>query len=204
MKNIAKRMIAATLSAATMLSSMAIVPIAGAAEEDNKASSVEIKVNETYNIWDSGTQKAWFQQNGSPRNVWPMYTKASDGTTIRAYCADHSKTNPSSSGKPYTVTGKVADMHVYGVATRTDSRMTLNEVISWVGAPLTASNFTSDMFFSASQAAIWVALGDAQIAANSNYGVKYSSSTSLGYRASGKTLSASSTSEALSVLPDAR
>jgi hypothetical protein len=73
MKNIAKRMIAATLSAATMLSSMAIVPIAGAAEEDNKASSVEIKVNETYNIWDSGTQKAWFQQNGSPRNVWPMY-----------------------------------------------------------------------------------------------------------------------------------
>ena len=199
MKNITKRMIAAALSAATILSSMAIVPTAGAADEDNKASSVEIKVNETYNIRDSGTQKAWFQQNGSPRNVWPMYTKASDGTTIRAYCADHSKTNPGSSGKPYTVTGKVADMHVYGVATRTDSRMTLNEVISWVGAPLTASNFTSDMFFSASQAAIWVALGDAQIAENSNYGVKYSSSTSLGYRASGKTLSASSTSEALTL-----
>ena len=116
MKNIAKRMIAAALSAATMLSSMAIVPTAGAADEDNKASSVEIKVNETYNIWDSGTQKAWFQQNGSPRNIWPMYTKASDGTMIRAYCADHSKTNPGSSGKPYTVTGKVADMHVYGVA----------------------------------------------------------------------------------------
>lgn len=199
MKNIAKRMIAAALSAATMLSSMAIVPTAGAADEDNKASSVEIKVKETYNIWDSGTQKAWFQQNGSPRNVWPMYTKASDGTMIRAYCADHSKTNPGSSSKSYTVTGKVADMHVYGVATRTDSRMTLNEFISWAKAPLTASNFTSDMYFSASQAAIWVALGDAQIAANSNYGVNYSSSTSLGYRASGKTLSASSTSEALTL-----
>lgn len=199
MKNIAKRMIAAALSAATILSSMAIVPTAGAADEDNKASSVEIKVKETYNIWDSGTQKAWFQQNGSPRNVWPMYTKASDGTMIRAYCADHSKTNPGSSSKPYTVTGKVADMHVYGVATRTDSRMTLNEFISWAKAPLTASNFTSDMYFSASQAAIWVALGDAQIAANSNYGVNYSSSTSLGYRASGKTLSASSTSEALTL-----
>ena len=199
MKNIAKRMIAAALSAATILSSMAIVPTAGAADEDNKASSVEIKVKETYNIWDSGTQKAWFQQNGSPRNVWPMYTKASDGTMIRAYCADHSKTNPGSSSKPYTVTGKVADMHVYGVATRTDSRMTLNEFISWAKAPLTASNFTSDMYFSASQAAIWVALGDAQIAENSNYGVKYSSSTSLGYRASGKTLSASSTSEALTL-----
>ena len=199
MKNIAKRMIAAALSAATILSSMAIVPTAGAADEDNKASSVEIKVKETYNIWDSGTQKAWFQQNGSPRNVWPMYTKASDGTMIRAYCADHSKTNPGSSSKPYTVTGKVADMHVYGVATRTDSRMTLNEFISWAKAPLTASNFTSDMYFSASQAAIWVALGDAQIAENSNYGVKYSSSTSLGYHASGKTLSASSTSEALTL-----
>ena len=46
MKNIAKRMIAAALSAATMLSSMAIVPTAGAADEDNKASSVEIKVKE--------------------------------------------------------------------------------------------------------------------------------------------------------------
>lgn len=131
MKNLAKRMIATALSAATLLSSMAIVPTAGAADKDNKASAIEIKVGETYNIWDSGTQKAWFRQNNSPRNVWPMYTKASDGTTIRAYCADHTKTNPGSSGKPYTVTGKVTDMHVYGVATKTDSRMTLNEFISW-------------------------------------------------------------------------
>ena len=199
MKNLAKHMLAAALSAATMLSSMAIVPTAGAADEDNKASAIEIKVGETYNIWDSGTQKAWFRQNNSPRNVWPMYTKASDGTTIRAYCADHTKTNPGSSGKPYTVTGKVTDMHVYGVGTKTDSRMTLNEFISWAKAPINASNFTSNMYFSASQAAIWVALGDAQIAANSNYGVTYSSSTSLGYRASGKTLSASNTSEALTL-----
>ena len=55
------------------------------------------------------------------------------------------------------------------------------------------------MYFSASQAAIWCALGDAQIAANSSYGVSYGSSTSLGYRAAGKTLSASSTSEALTL-----
>ena len=62
-KSITKRMIAAVLSAATMLSSMTIVPIAAAADEDNKASAIEIKVGETYNIWDSGTQKAWFRQN---------------------------------------------------------------------------------------------------------------------------------------------
>lgn len=195
-----QRFTAAILSAGTALSCMTVsVPLAGAADEDNKASAIEIKVGETYNISDNGTQKAWFRQNGSARNVWPMYTKASDGTTIRAYCADHAKTNPGTGGKPYTVTGKVSDMHVYGVATRSDSRTTLNEFISWVQAPLTASNFTADMYFSASQAAIWVALGDAQIAANSSFGVSYTSSTALGYRASGKTLSASTTSEALTL-----
>ena len=195
-----QRFTAAILSAVTVLSCMTVsVPLAGAADEDNKASAIEIKVGETYNISDNGTQKAWFRQNGSARNVWPMYTKASDGTTIRAYCADHAKTNPGTGGKPYTVTGKVTDMHVYGVATRSDSRTTLNEFISWVQAPLTASNFTADMYFSASQAAIWVALGDAQIAANSSFGVSYTSSTALGYRASGKTLSASTTSEALTL-----
>lgn len=195
-----QRFTAAILSAVTALSCMTVsVPLAGAADEDNKASAIEIKVGETYNISDNGTQKAWFRQNGSARNVWPMYTKASDGTTIRAYCADHAKTNPGTGGKPYTVTGKVSDMHVYGVATRSDSRTTLNEFISWAQAPLTASNFTADMYFSASQAAIWVALGDAQIAANSSYGVNYTSSTALGYRASGKTLSASTTSEALTL-----
>ena len=195
-----QRFTAAILSAVTVLSCMTVsIPLAGAADEDNKASAIEIKVGETYNISDNGTQKAWFRQNGSARNVWPMYTKASDGTTIRAYCADHAKTNPGTGGKPYTVTGKVSDMHVYGVATRSDSRTTLNEFISWVQAPLTASNFTADMYFSASQAAIWVALGDAQIAANSSFGVSYTSSTALGYRASGKTLSASTTSEALTL-----
>lgn len=195
-----QRFTAAILSAVAALSCMTVsVPLAGAADEDNKASAIEIKVGETYNVADKGVSKAWFRQNGSARNVWPMYTKASDGTTIRAYCADHAKTNPGTGGKPYTVTGKVSDMHVYGVATRSDSRTTLNEFISWVQAPLTASNFTADMYFSASQAAIWVALGDAQIAANSSFGVSYTSSTALGYRASGKTLSASTTSEALTL-----
>ena len=203
LKNIFNRTTAGVLSALTLAAS---VPLAGAAdgimplaEEDNEASSIEINVGEVYNIADKGVQKAWFQQNGAPRNVWPMFTKASDGTEIRAYCADHSKGNPGTSGMPYTVTSRVSDMHVYGVAARSDARMTLNEFISSVGSPLSKENFTEDMYFSASQAAIWCALGDAQIAANSSYGVSYGSSTSLGYRTAGKTLSASSTSEALTL-----
>ena len=72
-------------------------------------------------------------------------------------------------------------MHVYGVAVRSDARMTLDTFISFAGAPITKENFTADMYFSASQAAIWCALGDAQIAANNNFGVSYVSSTSLGY-----------------------
>ena len=204
LKNIFKRTTAGILSALTLLTS---VPLAGAvdggimplAEEDDKASSVEIKVGEVYNIADRGVKKAWFQQNGAPRNVWPMFTKASDGTEIRAYCADHSKGNPGTGGMPFTVTSRITDMHVYGVAVRSDSRMTLNEFISTVGGSLNKGNFTADMYFSASQAAMWAALGDVQIAANNGYGVNYVSSTSLGYRAAGKTLSASSTSEALTL-----
>ena len=203
-KDILKRSAAGLLSALTLLTT---VPLSGAvdggimplAEEDNEASSIEINVGEVYNIADKGVQKAWFQQNGAPRNVWPMFTKASDGTEIRAYCADHSKGNPGTSGMPYTVTSRVSDMHVYGVAARSDARMTLSEFISFAGSPISAENFSADMYFSASQAAIWCALGDAQIAANSSYGVSYGSSTSLGYRAAGKTLSASSTSEALTL-----
>lgn len=203
-KDILKRATAGLLSALTLLTT---VPLSGAvdggimplAEEDNEASSIEINVGEVYNIADKGVQKAWFQQNGAPRNVWPMFTEASDGTEIRAYCADHSKGNPGTSGMPYTVTSRVSDMHVYGVAVRSDARMTLNQFISFAGSPITAENFTAEMYFSASQAAIWCALGDAQIAANSSYGVSYGSSTSLGYRAAGKTLSASSTSEALTL-----
>lgn len=199
-KNFFKRTLAGVLSAVTLFSSMVIstTPTAHAAEEDNKASSIEIKVGETYNVADKGVSKAWFQQNGAPRNVWPMYTTASDGTTIRAYCADHAKGNPGTSGKPYTVTNQVKDMHVYGVAIKSDSRNTLAAFVSG-SSVLNTSNFTSDMYFSASQAAIWCALGDAQIAANSSFGVTYPSSTSLGYRASGKTLSASTTSEALTL-----
>ena len=198
-KNFFKRTLAGVLSAVTLVSSMAVsVPTAFAAEEDNKASAIEIKVGETYNVADKGVSKAWFQQNGAPRNVWPMFTKASDGTEIRAYCADHAKGNPGTGGKPYTVTGQVKDMRVYGVVVKSDSRNTLNTFISG-SKVLNAGNFTADMYFSASQAAIWCALGDAQIAANSKFGVTYPSSTSLGYRSSGKTLSASTTSEALTL-----
>ena len=203
-RNLFKRITAGALSALTLLTS---APLAGAvdsgimplAEEDNKASAITINVGEVYNIADRGVHKAWFQQNGAPRNVWPMFTTASDGTEIRAYCADHSKGNPGTGGMPYTVTSRVSDMHVYGVAVRSDARMTLDTFISFAGAPITKENFTADMYFSASQAAIWCALGDAQIAANNNFGVSYVSSTSLGYRAAGKTLSASSTSEALTL-----
>ena len=195
-KNFLKRTLAGVLSAVTLCSSMAVsVPTAFAAEEDNKASAIEIKVGETYNVADKGVSKAWFQQNGAPRNVWPMFTKASDGTEIRAYCADHAKGNPGTGGKPYTVTGQVKDMRVYGVVVKSDSRNTLNTFISG-SQVLNADNFTADMYFSASQAAIWCALGDAQIAANSKFGITYPSSTSLGYRSSGKTLSASTASEA--------
>ena len=198
-KNFLKRTLAGVLSAVTLCSSMAVsVPTAFAAEEDNKASAIEIKVGENYNVADKGVSKAWFQQNGAPRNVWPMFTKASDGTEIRAYCADHAKGNPGTGGKPYTVTGQVKDMRVYGVVVKSDSRNTLNAFMSG-SKVLNAGTFTADMYFSASQAAIWCALGDAQIAANSKFGITYPSSTSLGYRSSGKTLSASTTSEALTL-----
>ena len=197
-----RRAVAGFLSAVTIFGSVASgIPTAFAADEDNTASTVEIKKGEVYNIYDRGVDKAWFQQDGSPRNVWPMYTKASDGSEIRAYCADHSKSNPGESGTSYTVTGKVSDMHVYGVATQTDSRMTRNAFVSQdsVKSVLNAGNFTDAMYFSASQAALWAAMGEVQIAANNNFGVPYTSSTALGYRASGKTLSASTTSEALTL-----
>ncbi|MFQ9681852.1 MAG: SpaA isopeptide-forming pilin-related protein, partial [Ruthenibacterium lactatiformans] len=201
-KDIFRRVTAGALSVLTLFTTVPFSCGDGGSyrcREDNEASSIEINVGEVYTIADRGVQKAWFQQNGAPRNVWPMFTEASDGTEIRAYCADHSKGNPGMGGMPYTVTSRISDMHVYGVAVRSDSRMSLNEFISTVGSPLTNENFTADMYFSASQAAMWAALGDAQIAANSSYGVNYVSSTSLGYRASGKTLSASSTSEALTL-----
>ena len=98
-KDIMRRAAAGMLSAVTMLSG---VPLSGAldfgpiarAEEDDVASEIVINIGDTYNVADRGVHKAWFQQNGAPRNVWPMFTTASDGTEIRAYCADHSKTNP--------------------------------------------------------------------------------------------------------------
>ena len=66
-KNFLKRTLAGVLSAVTLCSSMAVsVPTAFAAEEDNKASAIEIKVGENYNVADKGVSKAWFQQNGAP------------------------------------------------------------------------------------------------------------------------------------------
>ena len=119
-KGITKRVAAGMLSALTMVSGIPLSqalytgPIARAAEDD-VASAIVIEVGDTYNVADRGVRKAWFQQNGAPRNVWPMFTTASDGTEIRAYCADHSKTNPGTGGMTYTVTGRVSDMHVYTV-----------------------------------------------------------------------------------------
>lgn len=79
-KHFFKRTLAGILSAVTFVYGMVIdtTPTAYAAEGDNIASAVEIKIGETYNIADRGTQKAWFRQNGSTRMVWPMFTKASD------------------------------------------------------------------------------------------------------------------------------
>lgn len=122
-KDIIRRVTAGMLSTITMLSSTPLScaldfgPIARA-EEDNIASEIVINVGDTYNVADRGVHKAWFQQNGAPRNVWPMFTTASDGTEIRAYCADHSKTNPGTSGMPYTVTSRVDDMHEGRVAVK--------------------------------------------------------------------------------------
>ena len=68
-----QRFTAAILSAVTVLSCMTVsIPLAGAADEDNKASAIEIKVGETYNISDNGMQKAWLRQNCTPRNLSPM------------------------------------------------------------------------------------------------------------------------------------
>ena len=128
-KNFLKRTLAGVLSAVTLCSSMAVsVPTAFAAEEDNKASAIEIKVGETYNVADKGVSKAWFQQNGAPRNVWPMFTKASDGTEFAHTAQTTLAGNPGTGGKPYTVTGKVSDMRVYGVAAKSDSRNTLEHL----------------------------------------------------------------------------
>ena len=89
-KDIFRQVTAGALSALTLLTS---VPLAAAvdsgimplADEDNEASSIEINVGEVYTIADRGVQKAWFQQNGAPRNVWPMFTEASDGTETVSY-----------------------------------------------------------------------------------------------------------------------
>lgn len=62
----------------------------------------------------------------------------------------------------YTVTGRV--MHVHGVTVRSNLSTTLNEFISFASEPTTKANFTEDMYFSASQAAIRAVLSEVQTA----------------------------------------
>lgn len=195
-KSILKRSTAILLSALTLLS---CVPASGAAEEENAASSAFIRIGETYQIGDPKTITASFLLGGSRRVIWPMITTLSDGTTAHAYCADHSKTDPGAGGKTYTVTSRVTDMRVYGVAMQSDARMSLNEFINSTGAPLSASNFTEEMHFSASQLAIWAALGDVHIAPGSANGVSYPGSVALGYRNTGKAVTAANAEQHLTL-----
>lgn len=201
MKNtLKKRALSLWLAATTILSSApAVLPKAAAADADNIASAATINIGDTYNIGDPKTITASFLLNGSRRTIWPMITTLNDGTTAYAYCADHSKTDPGAGGKTYTVTGRVNDMRVYGVVVRSDARLTLNSFINTVGGPLNAGNFTEDMYFSASQLAIWAALGDVHIAAGNSGGVSYAGSVALGYRNTGKEVTAATPEQHLTL-----
>lgn len=199
-KKISKRLTAAALAAATFLTGIPAMQLtASAAEEDNRASSAVINVCDTYNVADPSVQQATFLMDGIGRNVWPMFTKLNDGTEIHAYCADHSKTDPGPSGKTYTVTNRVSDMRLVGVLMRTDARNTFNSFLSFIGPPANAGNFNENMFFSASQLAVWAALGDVTIKPGNVNGVSWSGSVALGYPASGGTVTATNTTEALTL-----
>ena len=67
-----------------------------------------------------------------------------------------------------SITGKVSNMCVYGVVTKSDARLNRVKFVLTIGTPLVNDNLTDNMYFSASQAAIWAALGEVQIAANSS------------------------------------
>ena len=201
MKNtLKKRAMSLLLAASTLLGTApAVLPKAAAAAADDVASKAVIKVGDTYTLKDSGPKQAYFLQNGGSRNVWPMSFSMNDGVVANAYCMDHSKTNPGG-GTTFTVTSKPNDMRLYGVITASDARNTRAAFINtWGNGILTDDNFNDWAYFCASQAAVWAALGEVQIAANTSYGVTYESSTSLGYRASGKTLSAGNTTHALTL-----
>lgn len=82
--NIIKRITAGVLSALTVIGGFLAANVAPAIElmedgafrfpimraaEDNEASKAEIKIGETYTVWDSGANTATFLQNGASRNV---------------------------------------------------------------------------------------------------------------------------------------
>jgi len=175
-----------------------IMPLAA---EDDVASKAVINVGDKYVIADPTVQVATFLQGGKKRNVWPMYTKLSDNTQARAYCGDHSKGDPGSGGMTFTVTERSSNMRLFGVVTQSDARNTLNAFINTKGnGVLTQENFTPWMYFCASQAAIWAAIGDAGIQAGNIGGVSWESSESLGYtNTEGKWLSASNAEHALTL-----
>jgi len=86
-KNFLKRTLAGVLSAVTLCSSMAVsVPTAFAAEEDNKASAIEIKVGENYNVADKGVSKAHRVMSGrcSPKHRTVRKSAHTVQTTPRA------------------------------------------------------------------------------------------------------------------------
>ena len=123
-----------------------------------------------------------------------MYTRLSDNTQARAYCGDHSKSDPGSGGMTFTVTERSNNMRLFGVVTQSDARNTRGNGV------LTTENFSDWMYFCASQAAIWAAIGDVGIQAGDIGGVSWESSESLGYtNQAGKRLSASTTEHALTL-----
>lgn len=204
-KKYPKRLMAAALAVATLLTGIPAMQLtASAAEEDDQASAAVISVGDTYQVADPSVQEATFLMSGRGRNVWPMFTKLNDGTEIHAYCADHSKADPGPSGKTYTVTNRVSDMRLVGVLMRSDARNTLNSFITLAGAPVSAANFNENMFFSASQVAVWAALGDVTIQPGSINGVSWPGSVALGYPASGGAVTATNTTEALTLFAACR
>ena len=209
-KKILKRIVAGLMAMLTIATSVPLAAAAEAldtrngvaprAEADNQESTVVINGGDTYSIYDRGPKTAMFQQDGSPRNVWAMYTQANNGETIRAYCANHTKGNPGG-GKKYTVSNDKLSLEVAGVAAVTDSRITVDNFVNSYGdgnASLKAAlKYDNDWgFFCASQAAIWTALGYTYIPENSKFSVGYNSSMSLGYAQRGRPLTPSNTTEA--------
>jgi len=175
---------------------LGIVPYG--AEEDKPSAAVISTDDPPYLIKDLGAEEGLFYQSNQPKNVWRMVTTLSDGTSVSAYCADHTKGNPGKSGLYYTITKGIRDdKRLIGVLTHTDARVTVEEFLNNVlvrndkfegseERKLTTANFrdadpTGWPFFCASQIAVWVALGDAYIPAGSGSELTWNGSEALGY-----------------------